>query len=565
MRSMVRALGTTVATGAVALVLGCAGVPNTPEQVPRRGGLRGEPLLVITHLSPPVGSIVDSTTVIRAGVRYYVPDTLAHPGPYSVDISFMTSLRSSLRPATPEERESGPKVEELVADSGYVELSYPVSLIWSRGLQPLRVSFTLLDLSPGPGSVIDATPRVRLRRVGDVLARSVIEYRVAHLEPPGPTPSVARIAENRAPLPAGIGETLDSLRRRYGVPGVIAAWSTPDGGPETVAVGVADPDRGDPLPGNGRMLAGSIGKSFVAATVLALAGEGKLELDDPLEKWLGDRPWFARLPNGESITLRHLLTHSAGIPDHVYDPDFQSTWAALRQEPGSPFQPEDLVGFVLGEPPLFPAGEGWAYTDTGYVLLGLVVEDVVQGDLFLEIGRRFLDPLDLDRTDPSDEPRLADLLPGWVDPQNPFGLPRSTLSDDGTLAWDPAVEWAGGGLVSHPEDLVRWGIALFTGQAMATPYLAELESGVPVDGPGGTLLYGAGVSIRRSGPFGPVLGHAGYIPGYLSSLRYYPRSGVAVALQLNTDGPFEGGAEAGEVLAALEAALARHLVEAGGS
>jgi D-alanyl-D-alanine carboxypeptidase len=100
---------------------------------------------------------------------------------------------------------------------------------------------------------------------------------------------------------------------------------------------------------------------------------------------------------------------------------------------------------------------------------------------------------------------------------------------------------------------------------MATPYLAELESGVPVDGPGGTLLYGAGVSIRRSGPFGPVLGHAGYIPGYLSSLRYYPRSGVAVALQLNTDGPFEGGAEAGEVLAALEAALARHLVEAGGS
>ena len=380
-----------------------------------------------------------------------------------------------------------------------------------------------------------------------------------------PTPAVAQNAEARALATADIRESLDSLRGAYGFPGVIAAWSTSDGGTQTVAVGVADPGSSEPLPPTGRMLAGSIGKSFVAATVLALAGEGNLALDDPLKKWLGRRPWFARLPNGDSIALRHLLMHSAGLPDHVYDKDFQSALAARWQETAAPFSPDDLVGFVLDDPPLFPSGRGWAYTDTGYILLGLVVEEVVQGDLFREIERRFLAPLDLDRTEPSDHTRLTGLVPGWVDPQNPFGLPRSTLDDDGVLVWNPGLEWAGGGLVSHPEDLVRWGTALFTGGAMTSDYLEELENGVPLDGAGGTLLYGAGVAIRTRSPFGPVLGHAGFIPGYVSSLRYYPRSGIAIALQMNTDGPFVGGADAGDVLAALEEALARHLVEAGGA
>ena len=66
------------------------------------------------------------------------------------------------------------------------------------------------------------------------------------------------------------------------------------------------------------MMAASIGKRFAAATVLALAREGKLRLDDPVSTWLGDRPWFSRLPNHDPITLRHLLQHSAGLPDGYY-------------------------------------------------------------------------------------------------------------------------------------------------------------------------------------------------------------------------------------------------------
>jgi D-alanyl-D-alanine carboxypeptidase len=113
--------------------------------------------------------------------------------------------------------------------------------------------------------------------------------------------------------------------------------------------------------------------------------------------------------------------------------------------------------------------------------------------------------------------------------------------------------------VSHPADLVRWGRALFDGQAMSTPYLHELYDAVPVDGPAGLLSYGAGIAIRRGGAFGPVLGHAGSIPGYLSSLRYYPEIGAVIAFQMNTDGPFTGGLDAGEVMSIVELALVRHL------
>jgi D-alanyl-D-alanine carboxypeptidase len=225
---------------------------------------------------------------------------------------------------------------------------------------------------------------------------------------------------------------------------------------------------------------------------------------------------------------------------------------------------------VAGAPPLFAPGQGWSYSDTGYLILGLVVEAATGRPLFDEVRRRLLEPLGLAATSPSDTPDLPGLVPGWVDPANPLGLPPATLDDSGRMRWHPGIEGAGGGLISHPADLVRWGRALFTGRALQTPYLHELHQAVPMEPGSRTLLYGAGVAIRRGGPRGPVVGHAGSIPGYLSTLRHYPRYGVTLAVQINTDGPFRAGpgaapgsAGAGQVMAALEAALADALMGEG--
>jgi D-alanyl-D-alanine carboxypeptidase len=102
------------------------------------------------------------------------------------------------------------------------------------------------------------------------------------------------------------------------------------------------------------------------------------------------------------------------------------------------------------------------------------------------------------------------------------------------MEWHPGFEWAGGGLVSNSCDLARWGASLFGGNAISGDYLTELLRAIPISPADPNVYYGAGVGIYRTGLFGPVYGHGGLIPGYSSSLRYYPNHGVTIAFQINT-------------------------------
>ena len=327
----------------------------------------------------------------------------------------------------------------------------------------------------------------------------------------------------------------DRVWEEFGFPGMTAAYVLEDGTVGTAASGLADVEANMPMTDNTRMLSASIGKSFVGALCIGLAMEGQLSLDEPVSRWIGTFDWFQRLPNHESITLRHLLTHSAGIPDHVHMDTFSEAFATVWQKTDNPFPPERLVNFVLDEAALFPAGHGWAYSDTGYILAGLIIEAVTGRPCFDQIQERFLTPLRLLDTFSADHRDLDRLAPGYMRPDNLFRFPVKTLDPDGRLHWHPAVEWTGGGLVSTSRDLARWGSALFAGEAMTGNYLTELLNAVVVDPDLSDIRYGTGVAVYSSGPFGPVYGHAGWIPGYVSSLRHYPAYGVTIAFQINTD------------------------------
>lgn len=336
-------------------------------------------------------------------------------------------------------------------------------------------------------------------------------------------------------LEAQFRSQLDALREEYRFPGATAAYILPDGSIGVAATGVSDAEAGTPMQRNSRMLAASIGKSFVGATAVALAEEGRLSLDAPISTWLEERRWFSRLPNHESITLRHLLTHSSGLPDHVYSPEFARGLAQNWRRAGNPYPPEALVEFVLDEPALFEAGRGWAYSDTGYILVGLILEAVLEHSYYDEIMQRFLVPLRLGLTTPSDRPILPLLAAGYLTEDSPLGLPVKTTIAPGIMAWNPALEWTGGGLVSNSRDLVVWAKALYESRALSGPALEELLRSVPVDGDNPNVQYGAGVGIYEGTALGPVYGHGGQIPGYTSSMRYYPAHGVAVAFQINSD------------------------------
>ncbi len=377
-----------------------------------------------------------------------------------------------------------------------------------------------------------------------------------------PTNPPVRIGGPPEELNLRFQQALDSLRNEHGFPGATAAFVLPDGTVGRAATGFSDLEAREPMTPRSRMLLASIGKSFVAALVLDLAMEGTLGIHDPLSRWLGDRAWFSRLPNNDSLTLDHLLHHTGGIPDHVYTEAFAGAWRQRWAEPGPAFSHEGLVKFILDQPPLFPAGDGWAYTDTGYILLGLVVEEATGQSLYDLILDRFLVPLRLGLTTPSDRRILPGLAAGYLPSNNPFGLPRKTTCAPGVMAWDPGVEWAGGGFAGNPADLVVWARDLYEGRAMAGDYLPELLRSVPVDPENPDIRYGAGVAIYTQGPLGPVWGHAGQIPGYVSSMRYYPDYGIAVAFQINQDGGIAGGESGGDFVPEMERRLARVVAEA---
>lgn len=361
------------------------------------------------------------------------------------------------------------------------------------------------------------------------------------------------IGQDVSELSARLGQTLEEFQEIHGFPGATAAIALPDGTIVTSASGLADVEVGRAMTAATPMLAASIGKTFVAAMILSLESEGRLSRSDPLAQYLGNRAWFDKLPNAESITVDHLLHHSAGVPDHVHLPAFHAAWVQMMQG-DTVIDPEALVGFVLDMPPLFEAGAAWSYSDTGYILLGLVIQEVTGRGFHDLVRARFLDPLALTGTFASDGPDLHGLAVGYVAPDNPFGLPQRTADPEGRLLWKPAVEWAGGGFASTAGDLARWGHLLFSGAVMEQPYLDRLLDGVPVAAGDPDILYGAGVAIRMNTPHGTVYGHGGWVPGYVSSLRHYADHGVTVAFQINTDVGLEG--DESSLVPALEARLA---------
>ncbi len=340
-------------------------------------------------------------------------------------------------------------------------------------------------------------------------------------------------AAHFAALTARFQDALDTLHQREGFPGATAAFILPDGRYEGFAVGMSDREKQTPMGPDTRSMSGSIGKTFVAAVAIGLVQDGKLTLDDPVAKWLKDKPWFERLPNANTITLRMLLTHSAGLMDHVNQKGFADaiTKMIASGDRDAYIKPEEMIGFILDKKPLYEPGKGYAYTDTGYLVVGMLIEEVTGETYYDLLQERILDPLALNLTVPTNTRHIPGLTPGYTKKENPFGLPEE-LFLDGEIRINPASEWTGGGLATNSKDLVRWAKALYEEKALDKPYIKDLvESGFKKDPKG---HYGLGVFVRET-PMGMTYGHSGWFPGYNASMTYYAERKVAVAIQINRD------------------------------
>src|SRR6185295_15545840 len=147
---------------------------------------------------------------------------------------------------------------------------------------------------------------------------------------------------------ARIAAQLTDLQQQGGYPGVTVGIAMPDGRVLTAAAGWADRTRQIPLKPSDRMPAGSVGKTFVAAAILQAVDAGSLSLDEPIARWLGAEPWFARVPNAPHLTLRLLLSHRSGLPEPYENGAF---FRAIKTDVDKQWQPHELIAFVLGSKP----------------------------------------------------------------------------------------------------------------------------------------------------------------------------------------------------------------------
>ena len=343
---------------------------------------------------------------------------------------------------------------------------------------------------------------------------------------------------------------LEELHGSGSFPGATFGVALADGSSYGLAVGLSDQSNGTAMRPDDRLLAGSIGKTFVSALALILVGEGRLGLDDPVGKWLGDNSWYAGLPNADELTVRMLMNHTTGIPDYVVNPEFIQD---LFQDPERVWPPEELVQYEVSAKALFAAGTDYHYTDTNYILRGMVIERASGSSYYTVLGRRVLEPFDLDGIVPSDSRRIERLSQGYPGESmeaalrgygeetagaatSPAGAATEALVD-GEFVINPQFEWTGGGLATTAVALARWAKLVYEGQVFPESLLPEMLDGVDADE---GVKYGLGVFIRET-PLGPAYGHGGFFPGYRSEMMYFPDDRFAVAIQFNSNvGPSLG-------------------------
>lgn len=331
----------------------------------------------------------------------------------------------------------------------------------------------------------------------------------------GAAPAPPSWIQAPAPLATELDKLLSSVYKA-GEPGA-AILVMKDGRPLVrKAYGMADLELGIPLDPEMIFRIGSMTKQFTAVAVLMLMEQGKLALSDPITKFLPDYP-----TQGKTITVEHLLTHTSGIRSYTDMP----SWLPLMRKDMSV---SGLIDVFKNEPMDFAPGERWAYDNSGYILLGAIIEKVAGTTYATFLKNNVFDPLGLKRTVYGDD---APIIPGRVKGYGP-GLGGKFINAPFISMTQP---YAAGSLLSSVDDLAAWNQALLAGKLIKRESLerawtsSKLNDGTPTN-----YGYGWGVGSyeghRR-------IEHGGGIPGFSSAGILFPDDNLYIVMLTNSTVP----------------------------
>jgi D-alanyl-D-alanine carboxypeptidase len=342
------------------------------------------------------------------------------------------------------------------------------------------------------------------------------------------TPGVASAANlpsiANASVQAAITAAVQRDRLRYGgrtpVPAtLIGVWDR-EGHSFVRAFGYADLASKTPVTTADHFRIGSNTKTFVVSVLLQLVGEKRLALDDPLSRFqLG-----VRVPNASDITVRELCNMRSGLYEAYDTPQFaRLNWMVPKN-----FSPRMLVAWAVQQKPYFAPNRGYNYSNTNYLLLGLIIEAVTKDSVADQIRKRLIEPFGLTQTSfPQTEAMPAPWLRG-------YGLDANGDWQDVSNTVPVAFTWSAGAMVSTMNDIRRWVKLYATGAAGGRTTYADLINCIPFIG---NTSYGLGITCSAG-----WYGYTGALPGYNTADYYSPSTGLTIVAWINYQAkqPVEG-------------------------
>lgn len=329
---------------------------------------------------------------------------------------------------------------------------------------------------------------------------------------------------------------LEAGAKEFLLPGAVALLRTPTG-TVTATYGATERGGGEPVSTSDHIRVGSNTKTWTATVILQQVQEGALAVTDPVSRYRPD------VPNGENITVEQLLNMRSGLYNYSETPELNE---ALDNDPQRVWTPDELLALAYPHPPYFPPGQGYHYSNTNYVLLGLIAEQIDGAPLPQIYRDRLFGPVGLTGTEFPEAAEAA--LPAPNAHGYFYGTNMATLTDPalpadvqaaaraGTLTptdvtdHNPSWAWSAGAGISTADDLATWVEAL-TGDTLLDPGMQakRMASITPTD-PANPAAAGYGWGIAK---MGPMYGHTGELPGYNSFMGSDPENHVTLVVWAN--------------------------------
>lgn len=304
---------------------------------------------------------------------------------------------------------------------------------------------------------------------------------------------------------------LEKIIIATGAKGISASVGIPDNGMWCSARGITGNPSKEKITPDFQFYAGSIGKIFTAVVILNLIEEGHLSLENPVANWFPEIRWASH------VTINHLLTHTSGIASFNNTREYESNKYLYRN-------PEELLSYVTKKELLFEPGKHYAYSNTGYLMLGIIIERATGRSYEEAVKHYIINRINLHETDVITSETINDLIVKGHHNGNIISKSENYV-----------VPFAAGSIAASPRDLIIFFHSLMSGRLLSKDSLQIMFSDMNLMTATQSTYYGKGMVAALETPVGNIIGHTGGIKGFGASLYYHPKKDIFVCVMMNDD------------------------------